>query len=344
MSDTPENQATAVAVSATPEPEPRGPTRRTTGEDIPAPEVRDEAPSAGVVRPGPEGDVAAGEQPEAGVDDHPYVSAMSASIISVVADLGRQLDTTYELRDALEAELATTRQELSDVSSARAELAARVALLEEQAPLAEQLCEKVAFVEEERDKTARLLEDAKAQLAQTVRERDSLAEQMGGTKENTEKLQQEKANLEEDMSVLEEKLAEMDRVRQELEKTGDARRELESSVDDLTKRLEASSTSGSALESELATSREGVAHLREELTLANESLDELRAQCEEHKTESRDAREANRRFEQTFDNLTAQYKAARNGLEAAKKALSDIHAAAATIHERHHRPAEGEQA
>ena len=310
----------------------------------PAPEARDEAPVMDVARPELEGDVAAGEPSEAGVDEHPYVSAMGASIISLVADLGRQLDTAYELKDALEAELVMTRQELSDVSCARAELMARVTLLEGRAPTAEQLREELASLQDERNGMASVLDETRAQLEQTAKERDSLAEQMSGTEENREKLQQENAGLGEALSALEEKLAEMERLRQELEEAGGARRELESRVEDLTQRLEASSTSGHALESELATSREDAAQLREELSLADGRLDELRAQCEEQKAEARDLRAANRRFEQAFEKLTAQHKAARNGLGAAKKALCDIHAAAARIHERHHRPKEAEQA
>ena len=60
-----------------------------------------------------------------GVDEYPDVSEKSASVISIVRDVERELDVAYELKDALEADLATTREELSKVSSARAGFGAR---------------------------------------------------------------------------------------------------------------------------------------------------------------------------------------------------------------------------
>ena len=399
-----ESKSSTPDVAATPERKPRKRKRRTPGEKgakrPQMPEEQKEKSSTPDVAATPEYEPRKRKRrtpSQKGVDEYPDVSEKSASVISIVRDVERELDVAYELKDALEADLATTREELSKVSSARAELAARAALLEGQAALVGPLREDIAFVEEERDRmasvledtkaqleqtakerdslaertrgaeesieklqrdkvnvkeehsrTARVLEDTKAQLDQTLKERDSLAEQMRGAEEGIEKLQQEKANLERDVFLLEDKLTEMDRLREELAKAGDARRELESGAKDLTKRLEASSTSSNALESELATAREEVAHLRERLTLANESLQELRAQCDEQKTENRDVREANRRLEQTVRVLTARHEAASNEVEALRKALGRIHAAAAEttgrIRTRRHRLADGEQA
>jgi len=234
MSATQEREADGLR----PVPPPRGNVPQADG--VPAPDVRDQAPSADAERPEPEGDVAVHGQPETDAEALPPVSAMSASIISLVADLGRQLDAAYEVKGTLEAELAATRQEL--------------------------------------------------------------------------------------------------------EETGRARRELESRVEELAEQLDASTTQESTSEPGAATSSGGAAQLREELALASQSVDELRAQCEELRAENLDAREANQRFGQAFDGLTAQYRAARSGLGAAKKALNDIHAAAARIHGRHQRPTEAGQA
>ena len=110
------------------------------------------------------------EQSEGSVGEDSDALEKAASVIAVIEELRRELDVdpARKVRKALEADLAS--------------------------------------VEEERDRMARALEEAKAQLEQTVRERESLAEQVRCAEESFEKLQREKLDLEGKVSLLEDKL------------------------------------------------------------------------------------------------------------------------------------------
>ena len=298
------------------------------GKEAPLPQVTDQAPSTESEATEPEHTEPLAEQFEADIEEHPDISQKSASVISIVDDLRRELDTTCEIKEALEADLSAARKELREMSSARSELEARVELLQEQANLAEQLREDVAFAEEERNTTARLLEETKAQLEELAEERDSLAREIAEAHKSIEKLQRDKVDLETKISLLEDKVTEMNRLRDELQKMAEAHRQLDASAHDLTTRLEASGASNDVLESDLAAAREEGANLQEKLAIANESLREMRAESEEQKTENRDVRDANLRLGQELKMLTNRYEAAAENLEAHKKALAKIHAAA----------------
>lgn len=298
------------------------------GKEAILPQVTDQAPTTEIEAPEPEHTKALTEQFEADIEQHPDISQKSASVISIVTDLKRELDTTCEIKEALEADLGAARKELREMSSARSGLEARVELLQEQADLAEQLREDVAFAEEERNTTARLLEETKTQLEELAEERDSLAKEIAESKKSVEKLQRDKVDLETKVSLLEDKVTEMNRLRDELEKMAEANRELEAGADDLTARLDASKASNNALESDLAVAREEAANLQEKLALANESLREMRTEREEQKTENRDVRDTNLRLEQELRMLTSRHEGACENLEAHKKALAKIHAAA----------------
>ena len=101
--------------------------------------MTDEAPTTEIEEPEPEHSETLPEQLEADIEEHPDISQKSASVISIVSDLKHELDTTSEIKEALEADLGAIRKELRELSSARSGLEARVELLQEQADLAEQL-------------------------------------------------------------------------------------------------------------------------------------------------------------------------------------------------------------
>jgi chromosome segregation ATPase len=142
------------------------------GEEARAPQVRNAAPATDVVRAEMVRALGAAEQPETGVGEHSDALEKAASVIAVIEGLRRELDldAAHRLRRALEANLAAA--------------------------------------EEERDRMARALEDAKAQLEQAVNERDSLAKQLRRAKEDIEKLERGKLDLEGKVSLLEDKLRE----------------------------------------------------------------------------------------------------------------------------------------
>jgi len=96
------------------------------------------------------------ERDEVEAENFEGVSEDSASIISIVKDLEEQVETAFNQKEALEAELDETKKRLSEELAARAQLEARVISLEAQVARAEQSREDISFAEEERDKSAKL--------------------------------------------------------------------------------------------------------------------------------------------------------------------------------------------
>ena len=90
------------------------------------------------------------------IENFENVSVERSSIISIVNDLEEQVETAFNLKEALEAELDATQKKLSEELAARARLEARVISLEAQVALEDQSHKHISFAEEERDKFTNL--------------------------------------------------------------------------------------------------------------------------------------------------------------------------------------------
>lgn len=149
--------------------------------------------------------------------DHADVLEDGASIISIVKDLAEQVDTAYELKEDLQADLDAARKKLSKESAARLELETRVrsleaevALAEQSEPpakslqaqtaLAEQLRQDLAFAEEERNRFADLLTEIQPRLEAATQGRDSLARKAAKAQARVQRLKAEKTALEADLA------------------------------------------------------------------------------------------------------------------------------------------------
>jgi len=177
------------------------------------------------------------EDSEIKIDDFVDVSEERASIISIVNDLEGQIDTAYELKEAMEAELEATRKKLSEESAARARLEEQVKPLESQGVLVEQLREDLSFAEEERNKLANSLAEAQQQLEAVTKERDSLSEKASSAEAQTKEIEDEKTTLEAQVMNLKDEVTDMGRLRGELAEVTEARRDLVEQVRDLSSRL-----------------------------------------------------------------------------------------------------------
>ena len=264
------------------------------------------------------------EDSEIKIGDFVDVSEERASIISIVNDLEGQIDTAYELKEALEADLEATRQKLSEESATRARLEEQVESFESQGVLVEQLREDLSFAEEERNKLASSLAEAQQQLAAVTKERDSLAEKASSAEAQAKELEDEKATLEAQVMNLKDEVADMGRLRGELTEVTEARRDLAEQVRVLSNRLEASDTSKKALERDLAMAHEQVENLRGKIADADSRTTTLRTQLEQQQATNRDLIETNTRLESELKTLTANYETSKNELDTFKKALRDI--------------------
>ncbi len=263
------------------------------------------------------------------IEDFADVSEERASIISIVRDLEGQVDTAYELKEVLEAELDATQKKLSEESAARVELEQRVKSLEAQAALAEQLREDISFAEEERNKFANSLAETQQQLKAVTDERDSLAEQTASAETHTNELESEKTALEAQVMNLKDKVTDMDHLRAELTQVKKARQDLEEQVRDLSSRLEASNASKDTFEKDLAKAREQVENLREKLMGAEGQTADLRTQFEQQQAANKDLMETKRRLVKETKTLNVNYETVKNELEMFKKAMRDIRSEAA---------------
>lgn len=261
-------------------------------------------------------------------EDFADVSEERSSIIAIVNDLEGQVDTAYQLKEILEAELDAVQQKLSEESTARAQLGAQVESLRAQAVLVDQLREDISFAEEERDKSAGLLAEIQPQLEAVTKERDSLAGEVDSAKSLTKEFEGEKVALEAQVMNLKDKIADMDNLRSELDETIETRKNLDEQIRALSSRLEGAEKSNKAFEGDLTAAQKQVESLQEKLMVANSRVVEIRAQLEEQQATNRDLMEANTRLENELKTSKVSFDAAKNELEAFKTAMHDIHSEA----------------
>ncbi|MHC4544191.1 MAG: hypothetical protein ACYS9C_13535 [Planctomycetota bacterium] len=259
------------------------------------------------------------------------VSEERTSIISIVKGLEGQVETAFELKKVLEAELDATQKKLSEESDARVQLEMQVTSLEAEAALAKQLREDISFAEEERNKFANLLAQAQAQLEDATAERDSLTEQMASAEVHAKELEDGKTALEAQVMNLKDRVTDTNRLRGELMEMTEAHQDSREQVHDLTRRLEASEASKEALEKELdgahQNSRslgEEVEELQEKVIVADNRAADLRIQLEDQQAINRELMETTTRLENEIKMMNINYDTAKNELDAFKNALRDI--------------------
>ncbi len=273
--------------------------------------------------------------------EHADISRESRGIISVVADLEEQLNAAFELKEAIETDLAAARAELSRESAARIELESEVQLLKAQTALVDQLRKDISFVEEERNEVSRRLSEATARLEETTDERDLLSGEKSAAEERINDLQSQNIELEARVLNLKADAADLGRLRKELLQVSEARRTLEERAADLAAHLEAAEAARAAMELDLDATREVVRSQREEAaelqkTLAATHIEvaELQAQREVQEAESRRLLEAQKRYDHEIRILNARNETVQKELDATRKALHDVHCAAARTTER----------
>ncbi|MFC1587059.1 hypothetical protein ACFL54_02010 [Planctomycetota bacterium] len=273
-------------------------------------------------------------------DDLALYSNESARIINIVSDMETQLETAFELKNALETDLANAQKELADESACRTELDAQCQLLAAKVSLAEHLREDIAFVEEERDRSNHNLTQITAQLESITGERDSYLELLTSAESNFKELQNDKLQLQAILLSYEDKFVDMDRQCKEFDLMKEAQQQLEEDAQDLANRLWATETSKNALTLELDTTRAVIRSLRDETEDRREALDMSRREMAELHAKLGALEGANRNLQETIqhverDNkiLTARTDTSQKELEAAKQALGNIHFAAARMTE-----------
>ena len=260
--------------------------------------------------------------------DFADVSEERTSILAIVKDLEGQVDTAYQLKEILEAELDATQKKLSEESTARTQLETQVESLGAQAALVDQLREDISFAEEERDKFANFMAEIQPQLEAVTKERDSLAEEVDSAKSLTKEFEGEKVALEAQVMNLKDKIVDMDNLRSELDETIEIRKNLEEQIRDLSSRLKDAEKSNRAFEEELTAAQKQVESVQEKLMVANNRVVEIRAQLEEQQASNRDLMEANTRLENELKTSKVSFDAAKNELDAFKTAMHDIHSEA----------------
>jgi len=261
-------------------------------------------------------------------EDFVDVSEERTSILAIVKDLEGQVDTAYQLKEILEAELDAAQKKLSEESTAHAQLEVQVESLRAQAVLVDQLREDISFAEEERDKSASLLAEIQPQLEAVTKERDSLAGEVDSAKSLTKEFEGEKVALEAQVMNLKDKIADMDNLRSELDETIETRKNLDEQIRALSSRLEGAEKSNKAFEEDLTAAQKQVESLQEKFMVANSRVVEIRAQLEEQQATNRDLMEANTRLENELKTSKVSFDAVKNELEAFKVAMHDIHSEA----------------
>ncbi len=271
------------------------------------------------------------ENGETEMDDFLNVADETTSILSIVKSLEDQIDTAFELKEALESELEVTRQELSEQLSARGQLQSQVDLLESQAAMSDQLREDIAFAEEERNKFVGLLAELKPQLEAVSVERDSLVEKLSLAEKQGQKLETERMTFEAQVMNLRDELGDIDRLREELAEGTEARRFLTEQVRELSDQLAAFETSKTTLEKDLSDSHTTLKSLREELrglrpklTDSEGEVADLTVRLAQREATNKDLLASRKRFEKDLGKVKSNYEITKSELEAVKQAMREI--------------------
>jgi len=259
----------------------------------------------------------------------------SRGVIQIVASLERQLNSAFELRDALEADLQTTRAKLSEETANRRDLEERFVLLEAEAALVDPLRDELSFIEEERNEIARKLKTAEDLLERVTTERDTLTKKMDAAETDIEEFERIKVDLEAQVLNLEEHAQELKLARTELEERNAQIADLTVRLRGVTGQLEAGETSKKALELDLATNKKISGELREEVQALTQKansletdLSDLRGQLEEQQVENADLRVQSTRLEHDLKSQKAKSAATDAEFQATQNALREIQNAA----------------
>jgi hypothetical protein len=277
-------------------------------------------------------------------EDYEALSEEGVDIISIVRDLEKELDASFDLKESLESDLHSTQAALEEEVASRKELEAQVELLEAQADLTSQLREEVAFIKEERNLLNKKLTDTTAKMEKALTDYDSVSDQLAAAEASIKGLQRDKVDLEAQVINLKDKV-------RELADLTEARRTLEAKVRDLSSRLKATEIAKNTLELELTKIAEIGRGLREEneilrknLSTTNLEFTNLKSQMQDRDDENRELVAACERLESEYASLQSKYETTAKVLEAAKKSLRDIRSAAVrtTEHfrERYYKPGE----
>jgi chromosome segregation ATPase len=268
----------------------------------------------------------------------PRMSDDTNQIIGILNGLRGELDSAYELKQALQSDLEAARLNLSAEQSARTKLEARINLLEAKASLVEQLREDMAFVEQERDETARRLEEASSELKTVLADRESLLQQKTVMETHIKQLQGHKTDLEARVLNLKDKAAELERLRKEQAKELERNKHLEQSLREKQGQLETAETARKTTETELAAARENIFGQKErleeldhKLTTARAELDGLQALSLKYTAENAKLRQSLQSAEKEIKAASQRNESLKKEAEEAKNALYTIRAASADL-------------
>jgi chromosome segregation ATPase len=220
------------------------------------------------------------------IGDFADVFEQIASIISIVKGLEEQVDTAFELKNVLEAELDTTQKKLSEELVAHIKLEEQVKSLEARAALADQLREDISFVEEERNKYANVLAEIQPQFETVSKEHDSLAKKVVSVEAHAKELGDERTILEAEVINLKDKVTNMDRLRREVDKLRRKLTGADNGMADLRTQLEEQEAANrklmetrTRLECEIKMEKANYEATKNKLEMMKKALNDLRSEA-----------------------------------------------------------------
>jgi len=223
---------------------------------------------------------------ELGMEDFADVFEQRASIISIVKGLEEQVDTAFELKNVLEAELDTTQKKLSEELIAHVKSEEQVKSLEAHAALADQLREDISFVEEERNKYANALAEIQSQFETVSEERDSLAKKVVTVEAHAKELGDERTILEAEVINLKDKVTNMDSLRREVDKLRRKLTGADNGMADLRTQLEEQEAANrklmetrTRLECEIKMEKANYEATKNELEMIKKALNDIRSEA-----------------------------------------------------------------
>jgi predicted nucleic acid-binding Zn-ribbon protein len=257
-----------------------------------------------------------------------------SDIFQVIRDLENEIESKSALNNSLQMELSDSRRELKKLRGTGDEQAKKIRSLEDASRLSEELLEKLAISEEEKNKAVKRKQDIESELEFIISEKRTLEGEMHDLKMKVKELEKQNGNLTGDVNVLREKNNLLEEIHNDLSYTVAQKDKKLERVDSLEAELEALTTTRDALELDLRTARNMIAHFKSE----KEAVETRLAYLEENKTQIESklaaAVEENRKSNERVQELARELGATRalkNNLEAEcgilKKTLEEIHGA-----------------
>lgn len=255
-------------------------------------------------------------------------------IFQVINELEQDLYSRGVLNNSLELDLTETRKELNELRQENEELKKNVSSLEESTKLSEDLLEKLALAEEEKNRAQKRRQDIEAELEFIISEKRNLETSLYDARMKLKEIEKNNEDLQAEIKLLKEKNSLLEEIQNDLSYTIARKDKDLEKMAMLESELEAQTTARDALELDHRTAKKIIARIKEEKETVETRLSYLEEEKNVLESKLAASTEENRKSNERVQQLARELgstRATKNNLESEcnilKKTLENIHGA-----------------